>query len=177
MSPFSSEDLARSTVRTVQIIVGALVTGVLVFAGIAVLQRINRPPQQEALLAYLGAGFAATALGVRSVIGCITAASFRKRIASGSAPIAPSIASGNPTDGDRLLLAFQQKTIIESALVEGAAFFVLVTFLTVGQWWSLGISAVLVVVLLVPFPTFDRVENWVKYQLELLDLERSNKTN
>ena len=87
-------------------------------------------------------------------------------------PTAGSQAPANPVDGDQFLTVFQQKTIIESALVEGAAFFNLIAFLTVGEWWSLGIAGVLLAVLLVPFPTYDRVENWVRYQLELLELEK-----
>ena len=76
------------------------------------------------------------------------------------------------TDGDRLLFAFQQKTIIEAAMVEGPAFFVLIAYLIVGQTWLLGLAAVLLVMLVVPFPTYERVEDWVKYQLELLELEK-----
>ena len=33
-------------------------------------------------------------------------------------------------------------------------------------------AGVLLVMLVVPFPTYERVEDWVKYQLELLELEK-----
>ena len=141
-------------IRTTQIIVAALTMGVTIFAGIALFQRINRPPDPNALLAYLGAGFAATALAVRSVIGGQTATRQRQRIATGKWSGMPRGASSNllanTTNGDRLLFVFQQKTIIESALVEGAAFFVLVTFVVVGQWWSLAVAVGLLTVLVVP---------------------------
>jgi len=176
MSPFSSETFARSVVRTVQIIVAALAMGVLIFASVTVFQRMNQAPQQDALLAYLAVGFAVTALGMRSVIGGLTVANQRKRIAGGTWSIdsrgAGSGLPTNVTDGDRLLFVFQQKTIIESALLEGAAFFVLISFLIVGQWWSLAVAGMLLMMLVVPFPTYDRVENWVRYQLELMELEK-----
>jgi hypothetical protein len=176
MSPFSSEEFARRVIRTVQIIVAALVQGPIVFAGVAIFQRMNQQPQQDASLAYIAAGFAAMTLVIRSFIGAAVVASHRKRIAAGSWSLnvrgTYSNMPADATDGDRLLFVFQQKTIIESALVEGAAFFVLVTFLLVGQWWSLAIAGALITVILVPFPTYDRVEDWVRYQLELLQLER-----
>lgn len=176
MSPFSSEEFARGVIRTVQIIVFALTTGPIVFAGVALSQRMNQPPQQDAMLAYLAAGFAVIVLGVRSLIGGFTVASQRKRIAAGSWSLGPNAARANlpanMTDGDRLLFVFQQKTIIESALAEGAAFFAVMSFLIAGQWWSLAIAGVLVAMIVAPFPTYDRIENWVRYQLELLELEK-----
>src|SRR5437660_8443817 len=141
MSPFSSEEFARRVIRNVQIIVFALAVGPIVFAGIALFQRMNQPPQQDHLIAYLAAGFAVTALAVRIFIGKATVASQRDRIAAGTwslgsnaSPVGLPI---NMTDGDRLLFVFQQKTIIESAIVEGAAFFAIVSFLIAGQGWSL----------------------------------------
>jgi hypothetical protein len=176
MSPFSSEEFARRVVRNVQIIVFALAAGPIVFAGIALFQRMNQPPQQDHLLAYLAAGFAVTALASRIFIGKATVANQRERIAAGSWSIGTNASpAGLPvkiTDGDRLLFVFQQKTIIESAIVEGAAFFVIVSFLIAGQGWSLAVAGVLVLVNLFPFPTHDRVENWVRYQLEFMELEK-----
>jgi hypothetical protein len=176
MSPYSSEEFARGVVRTVQIIVFALAVGPVVFAGIALIQRMNQPPQQDAMIAYLAVGFAVTALGVRSLIGAAMATKQRKQIAAGSWSLGPNAARGglptSVTDGDRLLFAFQQKTITESALVEGAMFFVLISFMIVGQWWSLAVAGVLLVVNVVPFPTYDRIENWVRYQLELMESEK-----
>ena len=175
MSPFSSEQFARSVVRTVQIIVAALAMGVLLFATVTVFQRMHQPPQQDEMLAYFAVGFVATALGLRSVIGGAVVAKNRKQIAAGSWSGSPRGDHRNvppSTDGDRLLFVFQQKTIVESALIEGAAFFVLISFLVVGQWWSLAVAGLLLTVLVVPVPTYDRVENWVRYQLEIMELEK-----
>jgi hypothetical protein len=163
-------------IRNVQIIVFALAMGPIVFAGIALFQRMNHAPQQQAVTAWLAVGFAVTVLGVRSFIGATTVSKQRQRIAAGSWSLGPVAAPGglpaNMTDGDRLLFAFQQKTIIESALVEGATFFVLISFLVEGQWWSLALAGVLVALNVIPFPTYERVENWVRHQLELLELEK-----
>jgi hypothetical protein len=178
MSPFSSEEFARGVIRIVQIIVAALAMGMICFAAVAIFQRIPNPPQQDALIAYLAAGFAPMMLFVRAIVGTSTVNRSRKNIAAGIRPLNPPAAGSqlpaNFTGGDQFLFVFQQKTIIESALVEGAAFFNLIAFLTEGQWWSLAVAGVLLAVLLVPFPTYDRVENWVRYQLELLELERQS---
>jgi hypothetical protein len=176
MSPFSSEEFARRVIRNVQIIIISLAVGPIVFAGIAVLHRANQPPQHGSLLPYLAAGFGITALAARIFIGKSTVANQRDRIAAGTwshgsnAPRANLPA--NMTNGDRLLFVFQQKTIIESAIVEGAAFFNIISYLITGQWWSLAVAGVLVLVNLFPFPANDRVENWVRYQLEFMELEK-----
>ncbi len=167
-------------VRVVQIIVASLAMGLTIFAGIAMSLRMNQQqqqaPQQQQndFLAYFAVGFAVVMLAVRRIVGASTATRHRKNIAAGTA-IMPGF-GGAPvsavTDGDRLLVAFQQKTILESAMVEGPAFFVVVAYLVIGQAWLLGLAAVLLVVLVVPFPTYERVEDWVRYQLELLELEK-----
>jgi hypothetical protein len=176
MSPFSSEEFARKVIRTLQIIVAALAMGVICFAAIAIFQRIQKPPQQDAMIAYMAVGFAPTMLVVRAVVGKSTVSRSMKNIAAGIRSLhsadTGSQLPANFTDGDQFLFVFQQKTIIESALVEGAAFFNLVAFLAVGQWWSLAVAGVLLAVNLVPFPTYDRVENWVRYQLEIMELEK-----
>jgi hypothetical protein len=172
---FSSEEHARRVVRTVQIIVASLAMGLIVFAGIAMSLRMNQQQQpQDDFLAYFAVGFAVVMLGVRRIVGSSTVTRHRKNIAAGTA-VMPGF-GGAPlsaaTDGDRLLFGFQQKTIIESAMIEGPAFFVVVAYLVIGQAWLLGLAAVLLVMLVVPFPTYERVEDWVRYQLELLELEK-----
>ena len=176
MSPFSSEEFARGVIRTLQIIVFALAMGVIIFAGVTILNRFQQPPGPDAMIAYMAAGFAPLMLVARAIVGSSTVSRSRKQIAAGIRPVGPPPPGvqmpANLTDGDQFLFVFQQKTIIESALVEGAAFFNLIAFTTVGQWWSLAVACVLLAVLLVPFPTYERIENWVRYQLELLELEK-----
>ena len=172
MSPFSSDEFAYRTIRSVQIIVVALALGPIVFAGMILFQRMNKGPQRDAMIAYLAAGFAVTALAARGVVGAATTTAQRKRIAARAWSPGPNAAPVNLTDGDRFLFVFQQKTIIEAALVEGATFFVLISFMIAGQWWSLAVAGVLLLFLIVPFPTYDRVESWVRYQLELMEMER-----
>jgi hypothetical protein len=137
-------------------------------------QQQPQPQQQDDFLAYFAVGFAVVMLAVRRIIGSSTVTRHRKNIAAGTAviPGPAGIPLAAATDGDRLLFAFQQKTIIESALVEGPAFFTVIAYLITGEAWLLGVSAVLLAALIVLFPTYERVEDWVKYQLELLELEK-----
>lgn len=150
--------------------------GPICFAGVAISNRLQKLPEQEAMLADLTVGFAAVLFVVRLIVGPIIVARCRKQIAAGTFPFNPpsgcSQVPANPVDGDRFLGVFQQKTIIESALLEVAMFMNIFAFMTVGIWWSLAVAGVLLKVNLVPFPTYDRVENWVRYQLELLELEK-----
>jgi hypothetical protein len=176
MSPFSSEEFARSAVRTLQIIVFALAMGPICFAAVAISNRFQKPPEQDVMIAYLSVGFAAVLMIVRLIVGPIVVARSRKQIAAGTFPFnLPSACSqvpANPVDGDRFLGVFQQKTIIESALLEGAMFMNIFALMSAGHWWSLAVAGVLLAVNVVPFPTYDRVENWVKYQLEIMELEK-----
>lgn len=172
MCPFSSEESARKSVRVLQIIVAALALGVLAFT-FAILcvtgkEKVPSPDELLAanLVAYLAAGCSVMALGLRFAIGGSIAKGHRRRLANG----APAVAGMEL--GDRLLMTFQQKTIVERALVEGAIFFVLISFLIAGQWWSFGVAAVLLITLVFPFPTYDGAAEWVRQQLELIDLER-----
>jgi len=176
MSPFSSEEFAQRAIRTLQIIVFALAGGPICFVAVAVSNRFQKPPEPEDMLAYLGVVVAVVLMTARFIAGPIVVARCRKQIAAGTFPFdvrsAGRGAPANPVDGDRFLAVFQQKTIIESALLEGAMFMNIMAYMTVGHWWSLAVSAVLLAFNLVPFPSYDRVENWVRYQLELLALEK-----
>lgn len=176
MSPYSSEDFARRVIRTLQIIVFALAAGPICFVMVAISNRFQKPPEPEAMMAYLGVVFAVALMVARFIVGPIVVARSRKQIAAGSYVLNPpgggSQVPANLVDGDRFLIVFQQKTIIESALLEGAMFMNIFAYMTVGHWWSLAVGAVLLAFNLVPFPTYERVESWVKYQLELLELEK-----
>ena len=177
MSPFSSEEFARPLIRVQKIIVAALVMGQMIFAVIVISVRFQQPPAASTLLSYMSLGMAVVMLAVRAVVGSTTAAAQRRQIANGTWTMGPQRGSlpVELTDGDRLLFALQAKTIVQAALLEGSSFFALIAFLVEGQAWTLLVPGILLTILLGSFPTYERAENWVKQQLELIELEKGRQ--
>jgi hypothetical protein len=173
MSVFSSDEHARGAVRGIQILVGALMAGMLTFAGIAIVTNLSgdKPRQKNSeVLVYLATGATVVALVVRVVVSSIMTKTLRRKIAAGTTPDA--LLPADATDADRLLWAYRQILVFEGALCEGPGFFVLVAFIVTGQWWLLAVVAILLGLLAMLIPTFDRAEDWVKDQLEWLELEK-----
>jgi len=172
-------------VRVIQIIVGSLIAGVVTFGVVAVIVGPSNPPAEEAgaampaeMLTYVSVAFAVTVLIARMVVGQVLLSTARRKIASGTWQ-APQ--GGTPMAGDlieragdagRLLVVLNTKTIVESALLEGAAFFALIAHLLEGTWLSLVLAAVLALGIAMGFPTAARVQHWIEDQLQLVEQER-----
>lgn len=141
----------EQTVRTLQIITLAMVTGVLLFAGIVVFLQLTQDAGPNAatgvIISTLGAGFAVAAFVMHLVVPSLIA---RQQARSAS--------------DEQLYEVFQSKTIIGLALLEGAAFFNLVAGMVEQQWWSLAVAGGLVFWMLTMFPTQTRVAQWVETQ-------------
>lgn len=82
----------------------------------------------------------------------------------------------NATHVDRLLMSFQTRLIVRAALLEGAAFFNLIAFMIERQTWSFGIAGALAAINLSTFPSRDSVLYWIRQQLELMELERNQRS-
>ena len=152
-------------VRTMQIITGALLMGVVVFGVAATVvgenpapAAPNQPPPTP-MLTYMAAGFAFIQLGMRAVVPTVMARN----------AVAQMQGSLNDSDASKLRLAgvYQTKMIIGMALCEGAAFFALIAWMAERELIAIGTAAFLVLVMLTAFPTRSRVEGWIRHQLEL----------
>jgi hypothetical protein len=142
--------------QTVQIIAAALIVGPLIFAGIAYGATIGQPPG-DALLGYIAVGFSAMALVMSLVIpGVVISQKLRTLGGQGS---------GIPTAA--FFAAYQTQVIVRSALLEGAAFFCCIAYMSTRLWWTLGTALVLLAVMAVFFPTRSRFDDWVRQQREL----------
>lgn len=164
-------------VHVMQIIVGALMAGVVSFAAVAIVMGNGKQGGGNSLISLVAAGFALVMLATRVVIGPVIINANRRRIANGTwqAPRAEdgsTLFPSDATDADRLLAVFQLVTIVQCALPEGAAFFNLVAYIVDHQMWSLAIVGVLMLWMSSSFPTRDSVANWIGRQLELIELER-----
>jgi hypothetical protein len=154
--------------RTMRIILLALVLGVVIFFVIAVVMRGQgaQPAPPTPLLTYLGLGLAGVQIVLSALIPGLIVTGGRRQLAR-----TPQSAAA-PDDLRKLLGLYQTRLIVGSALLEGAAFFLLVAYLVEGDLAALGGVVVLVALLLVRFPTRPGLESWLAEQQERLSQER-----
>ncbi len=153
-------------VRTMQIICGALMMGVLMFAGVAMFLRLGpnaQPPAAQPVIAYLAAGMAAIIFVARLVVVPIATQMGIKQLAA-------MIPLEELTKLD-FYGVYQMRMIVGCALLEGAAFFNLISFILDGQLWTLGIVGGLLAIMATAFPTLERVDNWAEEKLRMLKLD------
>jgi hypothetical protein len=177
-----TENYAAS-IRVMQIIVGSLTAGVVIF-GVLVLTVLDggrRPPAANLptilglpLLTALAAGFGVISLvasfvvprfvvesGLRGIAGGATADE-TKPVESGQRQVYPA------NDLGRLMPLYQSQLIIASALNEGGALFGLIAYMIEGHVAALATAGALVAVLLSRFPIAERVQGWLDAHLERL---------
>lgn len=145
-SPVKPEQAGRNAM----IIVGALMFGLVNFAGIALL--IGDEPVKNAppILTYLGVAGAALMIAMRFVIPALATAAATRRT-EGQTPEAFR---------QQLAGAYQAKTIIGAALLEGAGFFNGVAYIVTASPLNMGAVALLLTVMAVTFPTQTQFDNW-----------------
>ncbi len=162
----SSRDLPLAQVRVMQMITGALVAGVLGFlAVVLVIQQqqaqAGQPPLQTAIISLVAAGGFVVMFGVWLILPPTL-------IRQGLAQIAGKPA--DPPNETRTLLALKQTThIVACALLEGPAFFALTAYMVERQPYTLGIALACVLLILLSFPTQERMQRWLDEQLDRLD--------
>jgi hypothetical protein len=165
-----------------QIIVFALVMGIVSFLGVVVFIRHGPNPPNAAnntgpMLTYLGIGFAALMLVLHFVLPLLFVSNVRRLIVKGAwnpagrgDPVSAEHLS-RMSDADKLCSLFplyQSQLIVSAAVLEGAAFFNLIAYLLEGDVVSLVVVGLLLAVMLVRFPTNNRAERFLSEQLELL---------
>lgn len=194
-SNVDAEPLIRQTVRTSRILAAAMMMGVSTFLVVALFvvqsqgggrglddpppgqpaepAEAPRPIEEVPLLPMLAAGLLA-ALGPLSFFlpNMIRSAGV-KQVATGSWKSPPDSAPAMASETGQLLGVWQNGQIIGLALVEGAAFFGLVTYLVTGHWLGLAVGVIGLGLLAAHFPSDDRLRNWLREQLPRLKELRS----
>ncbi len=175
------EEISKQTWR-LQLIVGALTTGSLVFLGIVLfLVHFGAAPNElDFPLSYVLVVFALAALAARAIVPPVITSNARRRIREGTWQQAPSGTVpqgireflGRTGDGGKLWQVLMARTIVASAILEGAAFFACVTYLLEHSMLSLGIAMVFIASLALHLPTQAGMINWIEEQLRLLEEER-----
>ena len=128
------------------IIIAAMVMGCVMFGGFVVFTGAFDKPAKEMQLSLMAAGMALTNTILAFVIPPIVVQSMTRN-----------------ANGDRpaFLQAYQIKTIIAVALLEGATFFVIFTIMSEHHWWSLAIAVFLLGLMLTHIPSKMRIEQWL----------------
>jgi MFS family permease len=167
--PPQTDDLATH-VRTMQTVLGAIVLGAVVFLAIAVVvrSRSEQPAPNSLVFSYAALGIAlGNAIAYYFVIDAITAAQRRR------------IAQGVPDPQRAWYAAYGTQLFAGAAMLEGAAFLLIIAYLVEGSWsenWMPILAAVGIIAFLVTlFPTRSGVEKWVREQQEKLRAEQSGR--
>lgn len=148
MSPQPRPDDAvlTQTLTVCKIIAGSLVFGVLAFATVAVVLRRGEPADPNQFVSLIGAGFAFISVIARQVIVGF---------------LGGQTVSQGPKDTAATLALYQTRMIVGLAILEGAAFFNIVSYLLEGHWWSLAVVAGLLAWMIASFPTRARLRHWI----------------
>jgi hypothetical protein len=177
IDPYDS--LTARLLRTMQIVAGTLLMGVVVFVGIALYlvlvqhngQGIAAPPNPN--LPALSV-LAVAMLGINATLAFVIPRRLTRlalrRILSGTWPIRPGIPPTTYATGRAKLMALlQTEMIVGLALLEGSAFLGCTAYMLEAQTLILGVPAVVVVLMVCRFPTEGRVRGWLVRQAEMLN--------
>ena len=167
------EDLVPpGRLRTMQIINGALVMGLLIFVGLVVylvhVQNAGRPLGQAPGPPI----FSILALGMLTVASVVSAVYPSVVVRQGVRGIARGRFQPPPGDADRLLGLRQTTCIVRLALLEGPAFFCCIAYLLEGQIYVLAAIGVALLLMLSRFPTEPGMRAWLRYHLAAVERER-----
>jgi hypothetical protein len=167
-------DLA-SVVRTMQVVRAALVMGVFSFGGVVVyLSLSGELAQIPAIPNPLFPNFPLLLLIAAPVaVACVLAGVIVPSVIEGR--VRRSLSSKQTSDNEeekRLLSAHQSATMVRGALVEAPSLLLLITSIAEGHWWGILWAGALQVLQLATFPTTSSVENWLRTQQEMIELER-----
>jgi hypothetical protein len=148
--------------RTVQIIAGALILGVLIFAVISIVTAQGQPAGLE-VIAYIAVAFSVMEAIVSFVAPALVANRRLKELRerTGEIPVMD------------LFGVYQTQIIIRGALLEGGAFFCCIAYMSTQLWWTLATALVLVAIIAIFFPTRGRFDDWVREQRELQSLSNN----
>lgn len=165
MQDTAPEGTGPRMIQTAQIIAGSMMTGVIAFALIALVITRDGDPE-EPFMAWISTAFAAVALALRYIVPESMASSQRRSLER------EAQAAGTKAQLDGIYLT---KTIIAYALLEGAAFFCLVTYIVEQHWVSLITVGVLFLLMMTAFPSYSKFESWAEGQKQIVDLETTNR--
>lgn len=136
-------------IQVAQIIWSALIMGVLTFLGVTLM---TPGVPQKPLIAFMGLGGAIGMAVLRFIVPGVLVRTQTKNLKAVDASELEV----------RLSELYQTKLIIGMALLEGAAFFNLVSYMAERQWWTLAVVGGLLLLMVSMFPSVTRFEAWAE---------------
>jgi hypothetical protein len=168
-----------SKIRVMQVIVGALAFGCLSFLIIAILvsQNLNNADDQL-FCTYISLLYAATTFGVWAILPSIVVSQGRQRIQQKLFSNAKQESKNSTYDkienennkAQMLIALLQTKIIVAGAILEGAVFFLLISYMVEHSMLCISVAVVLLFLLVAQMPTCGRATFWVEDQLKLVDM-------
>lgn len=141
------DDWLRPRLRTLQIISGAIIAGVVAMIGIfMVLRGFQGAPAAAPMVSLIAVGFFLVVVTVASLLPGFLIDTTLRRLAGATAT-----SGQNPRDA--LFGGLQGSHIVRLALVEGGVMFAMIAYLIEGYLWILAVPAVGLLLLLAFFPT------------------------
>ena len=171
----SDDDLIRQRTRTMQIISGALLFGLLVFLGVvfflveggeqpAAKEKASSPP----ILSIVSIAWLVVSGTLAFLVPGIITRTFLRQLAAGRTGDS-FLAKGNPhfqnaSETEKLLMIRQTTLIVSQAMLEGAGFLAAIAYLVERNQIGLFVGCAAAVLMIVKFPTAGRVRDWVHFQ-------------
>lgn len=148
---------AADTVKQLRIITFALLSGVMVFAGVTLVMNGFRFGEDPDILSWIGLGFAGVMIVNSFVIPPVMAKTQINAIAA-----KPDGSRDAADRTEQLLGVYRSQTIVGCALLEGAAFFNLVATIVTPFIGNVVAVAVLMGLMLSRVPSATRLQHWVQ---------------
>lgn len=170
------ENLYALRIRTMQILAGAILFGLVIFSAIAVVivaqnggpMGEGRDPEALPIVTIVAAAMFATCFIAGLVIVGPLLRSAVQRIAATRADADTTDDSSVGGDAAQLLAARQTALIVSCALFEAPGFAAAIAYLIEAQPFALLIMLGVVVGLVLQFPTHERVRSWLEHHLALV---------
>lgn len=170
-------DRLAEPVKVLQIIVTAMVTGVVLFLGVATQLRLSgqmadQPNGTGSLVTYIATGYGVAAVLVRTVLASVIVTAGRRKILQQVAQSDDDAMSRDEDVVDGLVSLFRVRTIVAAAVLEGSALFLVVAYMIEGESLAMIAAVLLVLFLACHFPTRGRAADWIDRERRRIEQER-----
>jgi hypothetical protein len=178
MSLSDDSAVIDQTTRVLQIIVFALVTGLVTFLGVVLFLHAQPKPARNPgavlpVITVVAFTIAVVLAPLSLIIPRLVSDAARKQIAAGKwAPGNAPAGVTATTDAGRLAVVYQTQKIIGAAMTEGPAFLALIAYMLESTSAALGLALFLIVGVALRFPQRAQVQQWIDDQLGRLDMDR-----
>jgi hypothetical protein len=181
-APGSLDDKLRGMLLTMRIVVGVLIAGSTVFLGFAIVRRSMAPqPPRDPVIALVGVAFAVGAPIAAAIVPNLVRRQWERQVAAGMWPGSAASQYGpavpatpvEEVEPDQETMRWwgvhQTVLILRCGLLEGAAFLQGLAYLVEGNLFSLPLGFAMIGLILMQWPTRERLDRWVEARREAVD--------